>query len=525
MAYPHHAGHMVGHSLFDSWSHGISVMRTVLTRWSELDLTHAGSIIAIAGITPSAWQFVRSIWHDISGWVSQFFLASVTIPAGDPLNRQIVQWILAHKSRHYRIFTGRSVIRRDNADRAAALKKTCRPVQYCPHWGSRWFWHQGSFFIATRAMGSFKAAMSNSTYDGVGGEELTVSCLGRSAGPIMTFIDACREYSDRQTQFFVIIYSRDRYGISWKPKYRKPIRRLETVHFDDGVKQELIADIKQYLDLRTQRLYQSRSMPYRRGYLFYGPPGTGKTSLSTALAGEFGLDLYELKIPSILGDAELEQAFQEIPPQCIVLLEDIDAVWVDRSSNHSNTNHNHRNRLAVGNKSSDIVTTPFSSTDRSTTCTLSGLLNVLDGVGSQEGRIVIMTTNRPELLDPALVRPGRVDMKVFLGNISQRSAEQMFVRMFAPELGGGDEINSTAVSRPDDFRQAQRVRIQDLASRFAREIPEDALTPSQLQGFFQLHLSSAADAAANIRSWVKKELSKRSEKDFEVVPSGRGAME
>ncbi|RYO80938.1 hypothetical protein DL762_007391 [Monosporascus cannonballus] len=487
MAYPYHAGHAAGRICFEPWSHGISVMRAILTRWSELDITHAGSIFAIAGVAPSAWHFIKRTWHDISGWVSQFFLASVTVPGGDPLNRNIVQWIQANKSRHYRIFTGRSEVQRDNTDRAAALKKTRRPVQYYPHWISRWFWHERNFFIAIRAMDSFTTAISNPAYDGIGGEDLTISCFGRSADPIMKLIDLCREFADQQTQFFVIIYSRDRYGLSWQPKYRKPIRRLETVHFDDDVKQDLVADIRQYLDPKTQRLYQSRSMPYRRGYLFYGPPGTGKTSLTTALAGEFGLDLYEMKIPSVATDAELEQMFQEIPPQCIVLLEDIDAVWVDRSLSSADSGH--------------------SFTNDKSTCTLSGLLNVLDGVGSQEGRIVIMTTNKPELLDAALVRPGRVDMKVFLGNISQKSAEQMFVRMFAPELSVVSSL---------DIKQ-----VQELASQFAKEIPEDTFTPSQLQGFFQLHLNSAADAASSIRPWVDKELAKSSEKDFELVSSER----
>lgn len=509
MAYPPHAGgHIAGHHPFsplDPWSHGINIMRAVLTRWSELDITHAGSIIAIAGIAPSAWQFVRGTWREAYRWISQFFLASVTIPGGDPLNRQVVQWILAHRPRHHRTFTGRieAVSARGAngvSDPAAALKKTMtrRPVQYSPHWGTRWFWHRGSFVMASRAVDGFAAALShNPAYDGVGGEDLTLSCFGRSAEPIMALIDACREFADRQTQFFVIIYSRDRYGLSWQPKYRKPIRRLETVHFDDGAKRELVADIKQYLDPRTQRLYQSRSMPYRRGYLFYGPPGTGKTSLSTALAGEFGLDLYEVKIPSVASDADLEQMFQEIPPQCIVLLEDIDAVWVDRSAARNAPDAKHG-----------------TTNDRSTAaaaCTLSGLLNVLDGVGSQEGRIVIMTTNKPELLDAALVRPGRVDMNVFLGNISQRSAAQMFVRMFAPEL---------SVVSPLDIEQ-----IQELALQFSTEIPEDTFTPSQLQGFFQLHLNSAADAASSIRSWVEKELSKTSDRDFEVVLNERKAVQ
>lgn len=312
-----------------------------------------------------------------------------------------------------------------------------------------------------------------------------MSSFGWSAEPIKTFIETCREYSDRQTQFFVIIYSRDRYGLAWKPKARKPIRHLDTVHFDNEMKQDLLVDIRNYLDPKTQKRYQSRSMPYRRGYLFYGPPGTGKSSLSVAIAGEFGLDLYEVKIPSVATDADLEQMFQEIPPRCVVLLEDIDAVWVDRSSNEKNNQD--------GNHAPN--------------CTLSGLLNVLDGVGSQEGRIVIMTTNRPDQLDSALIRPGRVDMKVLLGNISQKSAEEMFIRMFSPDLGCTTHL---------DMQE-----IRALAKQFASAIPEDTFTPSLLQGFFQLHLESPQEAASSIASWVKKELEKTSDKEFEVITSKR----
>ncbi|KAH7145959.1 P-loop containing nucleoside triphosphate hydrolase protein [Dactylonectria estremocensis] len=481
MAYLFHAGGAASQSLLDPSSIGIGVMRDVFCRWSELDITQIGSLIAIASTIPTAWRFLQHTSREAYGWIRQCFLASVTIPGGDPLNRSVVKWILANQARHYRSFTGRTKVG-SSSDRAAALKKTQHPVQYSSHWHTRWIWFGSNLFIVTRAVESIGASFSDPSYDGIGGEDITISCFGWSAEPVKKFIETCREYSDRQAQFFVIIYARDRYGLAWKPKARKPIRHLETVHFDSVLKQELLNDIRNYLDSRTQLRYQSRSMPYRRGYLFYGPPGTGKSSLSIAIAGEFGLDLYEVKIPSVATDADLEQMFQEIPPRCVVLLEDIDAVWVDRSSADKGTEGN-----MVPN------------------CTLSGLLNVLDGVGSQEGRIVIMTTNRPEDLDSALVRPGRVDKKVFLGNISQKSAADMFVRMFSPDLGCTSHLDME--------------EIQELATQFASKIPEDTFTPSLLQGFFQLHLESPENAASNIAAWVKKELVGNSDKDFEVISS------
>lgn len=477
MAQPFHAGGAISTlRLSDPSLQGvISLATAYLPSLAHLDITRLGSLIAIAGVIPVVWRFLRGAWQETYSWIREFLVASIIIPGRDPLNKDVISWVLANviQSRgDTRFFTARTELRgrlgRGDAPESASLKKTQRRVQYLPQFETVWFWHDGRLFIIHRSLESFNASMCDPGYDGIGGEEVRISCPGRSAEPIRSLIQTCRDYADQQTQYFVMIYSRDRYGIAWQPKSRKPIRLLETVHFDVAAKQRLLADIRKYLDPETQRRYQSRSMPYRRGYLFYGPPGTGKSSLSTALAGEFGLDLYEVKIPSVTSDADLEQMFQEIPPHCIVLLEDIDAVW---TADREVPEHEDRS----GSRS------PRSS------CTLSGLLNVLDGVGSQEGRIVIMTTNNPEMLDPALVRPGRVDMKVHLGNISRKSALEMFLRMFADSNEYG---------------------LRQLAYDFSEHIPDSTFTPSQLQGFFQMHLASAADAVENIGPWAAKELSK-----------------
>ncbi|EED18731.1 metalloprotease m41 ftsh, putative [Talaromyces stipitatus ATCC 10500] len=475
MAFYIHAGGAASRPLLEPCSQGYLLFKDVLTRFSKLDITQIGSLVAIAGVLPSAWRFLRHAWDETYSWVRHCFLASVTIPGGDPLNRSVVEWILANRPRNYRSFTGLTEVGNSGMDRAAALKKTRHPIR--------------NAFLVERSSDSHSIAMSNNPgYDGIGGEELTISCFGWSVEPVKRFIKACRDYTETQTQFFVIIYSRDRYGLAWQPKARKPIRHLDTVHFDNQLKQDLLADIRNYLDPKTQKRYQTRSMPYRRGYLFYGPPGTGKSSLSLAIAGEFGLDLYEVKIPSVATDADLEQMFQDIPPRCVVLLEDIDAVWVDRSNSSK----------------------PVQDGQPMPNCTLSGLLNVLDGVGSQEGRIVIMTTNRPEALDSALTRPGRIDMKVYLGNISQKSSEEMFLRMFSPDLGFKFSFDM------DEMR--------DLATSFASQIPDDKITPSALQGFFQQHLDSPHDAVSLIGGWVKEELAKKSDKEFEVIINNENAV-
>ncbi|KAI1118584.1 P-loop containing nucleoside triphosphate hydrolase protein [Nemania sp. NC0429] len=506
MSLPFQADVFGGHSLLTPHIQDLGLMKDVLERWlSGFDITRLGSLAACASVAPVAWRFVKTAWSESYRWIRQLFVASVTVPGRDPLNRNVMSWVMANVVQHrgIRSFTARTQVHAgDLTDRATLLKKRRREVQFLPHFETTFFWHASCFYFVSRSLESFHASMSDPSYDGVGGEELIVGCLGWSTEPIKKLIHACQEYADSQTEFFVIIYARDRFGMSWQPKARKPIRRVDTVHFDDNLKQALLADIRKYLDPSTKRLYQSRSMPYRRGYLLYGPPGTGKSSLSTALAGEFGLDLYEVKIPCVASDQDLEQMFQEIPPQCIVLLEDVDAIWTDRDSERDDG-------TAVSGSS----------------CTLSGLLNVLDGVGSAEGRIVILTTNKPERLDSALVRPGRVDMKIMLGNISRKSAEQMFVRMFMPDLPCFSPVSKGDDEATESGRESlslERETLRQLALEFSSQIPEDTFTPSQLQGFFQLHLNSATEAVANISSWVEMEMSGSFlDDDVSVVSEGK----
>jgi mitochondrial chaperone BCS1 len=91
--------------------------------------------------------------------------------------------------------------------------------------------------------------------------------------------------------------------------------------------------------------------------------------------------------------------------------------------------------------------------------TFSGLLNALDGVRSQEGRILMMTTNHKEKLDPALLRPGRADVHVKLNYASENQMKGLFKKFF-----------------PDSTAEDQ--------ARFANELPEFKINMAKLQGHF-----------------------------------------
>lgn len=185
----------------------------------------------------------------------------------------------------------------------------------------------------------------------------------------------------------VRFFTATKYG-SWRRRSDMPLRTLETVVLREGQKEELIADIDAFF--RQEETYNSMGVPWHRGFLFEGPPGTGKTSLAKALAVHFNLDLRYIPLASIDDDGSLLELMNEIEPRSMLLLEDIDIV------------HGARER-----------------DDKSPGVTLSGLLNALDGMMTPHGLIVVFTSNRAGVLDPALTRPGRMDRREHLGFVDE----------------------------------------------------------------------------------------------------------
>ena len=184
----------------------------------------------------------------------------------------------------------------------------------------------------------------------------------------------------------------------WEASESKNIRKLDTVVLPINIKDEIKQDLELFLN--SEEWYTHRDIPYTRGYLLYGKPGTGKTSLIKALSVYFKKHIAFLMMNSINSDNELIELLQTIDYKTTwVVIEDIDSML----------------NLV---KSREIVTelvTELSNdkNDKKTksTLTFSGILNALDGVFSTHGRIMFMTTNKPEVLDEALIRPGRCDVK------------------------------------------------------------------------------------------------------------------
>jgi cell division protease FtsH len=213
-------------------------------------------------------------------------------------------------------------------------------------------------------------------------------------------------------------------------KTREADRESSTVTFDDvaGV-DEAKEEVKEIVDfLREPERFSEIGGRIPKGVLLVGPPGTGKTLLARSIAGEAnapflfasGSDFVEMYAG--VGASRIRKLFKDARrhPACIIFIDEIDAVGRSRGS--ASLSHEEREQ------------------------TLNQLLVEMDGFAPNQGIVVIAATNRPDILDPALLRPGRFDRQVTVG---------------APDVKGREQIlkihsKKVAVDAAVDLRQVAR---------------------------------------------------------------------
>lgn len=210
--------------------------------------------------------------------------------------------------------------------------------------------------------------------------------------------------AQQSTEGKTIVYTSR--STSWE-RFGEPRRKrsIESVILDKGVKERILIDIQDFLD--SSKWYYDRGIPYRRGYLLHGPPGSGKSSFIQALAGHLDYNIAILNLSERgLTDDRLNHLLTITPKRTIVLLEDADAAYSNRR----------RQTDADGYHGANV--------------TFSGLLNALDGVASAEERVLFLTTNHISRLDSALIRPGRIDMTVRIGEVTRWQASGLWDRFY-----------------------------------------------------------------------------------------------
>ncbi|KAF8809901.1 P-loop containing nucleoside triphosphate hydrolase protein [Phlegmacium glaucopus] len=287
---------------------------------------------------------------------------------------------------------------------------------------------------------------------------------------------------------------------SWSSTKNKVRRPLSSIILPEGVLDSIVRDAREFLD--TADWYVKAGIPHRRGYLLYGPPGTGKTSTIYALAGELRLEIYSLSLASgFVDDSLLQRAVAAIPKDSIFLIEDIDCAFQSREEAEDSL----ADSAFMSPYPGMVMPGMMSGKGRKSNVTLSGLLNVLDGVGSEEGKLFFATTNFVDHLDPAILRPGRIDRKIQYKLATKPQAIALYNR-FYPE-------SHTTLKSNQDLSSTEKISaIQRLAEKFAEGVPEHEFSTAELQGYLLTCKREPEQAVEGVGEWVVEERKEREDR-------------
>ncbi|MDO4614186.1 MAG: ATP-dependent zinc metalloprotease FtsH [Lachnospiraceae bacterium] len=216
-----------------------------------------------------------------------------------------------------------------------------------------------------------------------------------------------------------------------KSRARKVTDPDKMMHFDDvaGLVEEK-QDLEEIVDfLKNPAKYTTVGARIPKGVILVGPPGTGKTLIAKAVAGEAGVPFFSISGSDFVemfvgvGASRVRDLFEDAKKNapCIIFIDEIDAVARRRGAG-----------LGGGNDEREQ--------------TLNQILVEMDGFGVNEGIIVMAATNRVDVLDPAILRPGRFDRKVAVGMPDVRGREEI-LRVHARNKPLGDDVDLEQIAR------------------------------------------------------------------------------
>ena len=371
----------------------LQILKGVLTGRNEF--ASGGLLLMIIGGV-SVW--LRAVPETLWYWIVDQTTMMITVKDDDAAFVWVKEWFLEQK------FLKR--IRRVDLDTTLRNER----IALIPAPGKHWFWYSGRPFEVW-----FSRTENTHERSGRRVESLTFRTLGRNRSLLQRLVDEVVKCHRKRLGVQSYLYM---YNDGWDYLEGYSPRMLESVVLEPGEKEHLLRDMAQFR--KSKQRYERLGVPYHRGYLFYGPPGTGKTSLVSALAAHFGLSIYTVNLADF-NDRTLMSAVNQVPARSVLLFEDIDCMRSSQSRVGADSRGGQNGPPTPGTKE---------GTSTQNGVTLSGLLNVLDGFHAPNGVLFIMTTNHVEKLDQALLRPGRIDYRLYLGKASGRQKVELYRRFF-----------------------------------------------------------------------------------------------
>lgn len=353
-----------------------------------------GLLLMIVGAIGAYMRAIPArIWH----WFVDQITMSITVKDEDAAFHWVKQWFTEQK------FLKR--VRRVDLDTTVRSEK----LALIPAPGRHWFWYRSRPFRV-----DFHRSEETRGWTPKRTESLWFRTIGRDQALLKVFVSEITSCHRKHQRVQSCLYV---YSDYWERVEGYTARLLDSVILKTGERERLVADIEKFKASKSR--YRHLGVPYHRGYLLYGPPGTGKTSLVSAIADKFAMSIYAINLADFV-DRTLMKAINDVPQGSIVLFEDVDCM--------SST------KARRGTEKKPAGAPPDKPEEKSLAdkfgVTMSGLLNVLDGFHAPDDVLFMMTTNKIEALDPALLRPGRIDYRLYLGVACEQQKLELYRRFF-----------------------------------------------------------------------------------------------
>ncbi len=384
---------------------------------SKNQFFQGGFVLMLIG---AAGMWARSIPRAIKDWFLIRVSVTMHVTARDPIFVWMLRWISNHgyardwarsltpwtdkARRTYDDFSPRSA-EDENEDQPVVLFTASPGTHYL-------LWRRRLVVVARRAMEAGEGKGMIQQYTSNFGpfatdETMTITVYARNRDLAKALIHEAAEEAWKESRKGTVpkveVQTYEHTQHDWFRSNEQRCRPLGSVVLREGVMESLVTDVKTFLG--RAKWYADRGIPYRRGYLLYGEPGSGKSSTVLALASHFNLTVCVLDITARgMDDQHLRKAFASLPAKAAVLIEDVDCFFKDRKT-----------------------------VDDKAEITFAGFLNSIDGVTGSEGRLLFLTTNHRDRLDPALIRPGRCDMSVSFDEPTKEQLARMWGRFFGSD--------------------------------------------------------------------------------------------
>ena len=287
--------------------------------------------------------------------------------------------------------------------------------------GQHFFFHNKVLFICNRGIKEKQNTSGRGNSHGEEGEYFDIKIFTKNKQFVLDWLKEVITTVEPDIDN-IKIYKQSRWD-DWLLLRSLPPRDEKHIILEGDVFQELYDDIQRFYERKDW--FKNLGIPYKRGYLLHGAPGNGKTSTIIGLASKFRIPVYIITKLDAGTIEKLPDLFTELPEKAFVVFEDVDSMLLKTRpvNTKEETNDTTEDEDDWPNDTENVTDT--------SKINMSGLLNAIDGIASPEGYIMFMTTNFPENLDAALVRPGRIDKKIEFKNPNHNQIKR-FLKKFIP---------------------------------------------------------------------------------------------